>query len=72
MESILSLYPQVIRHAAYRGEPMPLTQIVWLKLDCPHDSSRGELCYRFFKAVDDCVGTTYFDQYMLGDELSAA
>ena len=63
VESILSLYPQVIRHAAYRGEPMPLTQIVWLKLDCPHDGSRGELCYRFFKAVDDCVGTTYFDQY---------
>lgn len=63
VESILSLYPQVIKHTQYRGEPMPLTQIVWLKLDCPHDGSRGELCYRFFKAVDDCVGTSYLDQY---------
>ena len=63
VESVLSLYPQVIRHSVYRGEPMPVTQIVWLKLDCPHDGSRGELCYRFFKAIDDCVGTSYFDQY---------
>lgn len=63
VESILSLYPQVIKHSVYRGEPLPITQIVWLKLDCPHDGSRGELCYRFFKAVDDCVGTSYFDQY---------
>ena len=63
VESVLDLYPQVIRHSQYRGEPMPVTQIVWLKLDCPHDGSRGELCYRFFKAIDDCVGTSYFDQY---------
>lgn len=63
VESILSLYPQVIRHREYHGKPLPMTQITWLKLDCPHDGSRGELCYRFFKAVDDCVGTEFFDQY---------
>ncbi len=63
VESILSLYPQVIEHEQYKGRSLPLTQIVWLKLDCPHDGSRGELCYRFFKAVDDAVGTEYLDQY---------
>lgn len=63
VESILSLYPQVIKHTEYRGEPFVAEQIVWLKLDCPHDGSRGELCYRFFKAVDDAVGTEYLDQY---------
>lgn len=63
VESILSLYPQVIEHEEFQGHPLPLTQIVWLKLDCPHDGSRGELCYRFFKAVDDAVGSEYFDQY---------
>lgn len=63
VESILSLYPQVIEHEEYKGRPFAATQIVWLKLDCPHDGSRGELCYRFFKAVDDAVGSEYFDQY---------
>ena len=63
VESILYQYPQVINHTEYKGEPFPVTQIVWLKLDCPHDGSRGELCYRFFKAIDDCVGTSYLDQY---------
>lgn len=63
VESILSLYPQVIEHTEYKGMPLAATQIVWLKLDCPHDGSRGELCYRFFKAVDDAVGSEFFDQY---------
>ena len=63
VESVLSLYPQVIRHSQYHGEPMPVTQIVWLKIDCPHDGSRRELCFAFFKAVDNCVGTNYFEQY---------
>ena len=63
VESILHLYPQVILHKEYKGVPLHATQIVWLKLDCPHDGSRGELCYRFFKAVDDLVGTEYLDQY---------
>lgn len=63
VESILYQYPQVIEHTEYKGRPLPATQIVWLKLDCPHDGSRGELCYRFFKAIDDAVGTEYFDQF---------
>ena len=49
VESILHLYPQVILHRDYKGQPLHAKQIVWLKLDCPHDGSRGELCYRFFK-----------------------
>ncbi len=63
VESILYQYPQVIEHTEYKGTPLPATQIVWLKLDTPHDGSRGELCYRFFKAVDDAVGSEYLDQY---------
>ncbi len=65
VERILSLYPQVIQHSLYHGEPLPVTQIVWLKLDCPHNGSLGELCYRFFKAVDDVIEPEekIFDQY---------
>ncbi|MDR1672737.1 MAG: ATP-binding protein [Bacteroidales bacterium] len=61
--NILGLYPQIIDHAAYRGTPLMLRQIVWLKLDCPHDGSVKGLCLEFFEAVDRVVGTNYFEDY---------
>ena len=63
VESILSQYPQLIEHREYHGKPLLLKQLTWLKLDCPHDGSRTELCYRFFKSVDDVIGSDYLDQY---------
>jgi len=63
VESILSQYPQLIEHREYHGKPLLLKQMTWLKLDCPHDGSRTELCYRFFKSVDDVIGSDYLDQY---------
>ena len=63
VESILDQYPQLIEHREYHGKPFLLKQLTWLKLDCPHDGSRTELCYRFFKSVDDVVGSDYLDQY---------
>lgn len=63
VESILSQYPQVIEHKVYHEKPLPVTQLVWLKLDCPHDGARSEWCYRFFEKVDEVIGTDYLDQY---------
>jgi len=60
---ILSLYPQVIVHSRYRDIPLVLKQIVWLKLDCPHDGSIKGLCMGFFEAVDRACGTNYFEMY---------
>ncbi|MDR2168024.1 MAG: ATP-binding protein [Clostridiales bacterium] len=60
---ILSLYPQVIVHSRYRDEPLILKQIVWLKLDCPHDGLVKGLCMEFFEAVDRAAGTNYFELY---------
>lgn len=60
---ILSLYPQVIVHSRYRDIPLVLKQIVWLKLDCPHDGSIKGLCMGFFDAVDRACGTDYFEMY---------
>ena len=60
---ILSLYPQVIVHSRYRDTPLVLKQIVWLKLDCPHDGLVKGLCIEFFEAVDRAAGTNYFDLY---------
>jgi hypothetical protein len=58
---ILSLYPQVIVHSRYSGTPLVLKQIVWLKLDCPHDGLVKGLCMEFFDAVDRAAGTNYFE-----------
>ncbi|MCP1312595.1 ATP-binding protein [Paenibacillus tyrfis] len=57
---ILKMYPQVIVHHEYRRNKLPLYQIVWLKLDCPHDGSIRSLCLNFLLAVDSLVGTKYY------------
>ncbi|MCY9661296.1 ATP-binding protein [Paenibacillus chondroitinus] len=58
---ILKMYPQVIVHHEYQGNRLPLYQIVWLKLDCPHDGSIRSLCLNFLLAVDSLVGTKYYN-----------
>ena len=63
VEKILSLYPQCICHDSYQGQPLVLTQIVWLKLDCPHDGSIKGLCFQFFEAIDRAMGTDHFPRY---------
>ena len=63
VEKILSLYPQCISHVRYYKKPLPLTQLVWLKLDCPHDGSVKGLCFQFFEAVDRAMGTECFPKY---------
>lgn len=58
---ILQMYPQVILHRKYKGQDMPAPyQIVWLKMDCPHDGSIRGLCLNFLLAVDSLVGTRYY------------
>lgn len=66
IESILSLYPQVIYHSLYRDRDFTHAQLVWLKLDCPHDGSIKGLCLNFFQAVDDILGTNYEKNYTGG------
>lgn len=58
-EAILKCYPQVIYHADYQH-----TQLVWLKVECPHDGSVRHLCINFFRAVDDAVGSDYKQLYV--------
>ena len=59
--NILNLYTQVIEHASYHGMPLVLKQVVWLKLDCPHDGSVKGLCMAFFDALDRAISTNYFE-----------
>lgn len=62
-EAVLATYPQIIRHHRYREQPFHWTQVVWLKLDCPYDSSTKGLCINFFVALDNLLQTRYYHTY---------
>ncbi|MGE6235352.1 ATP-binding protein [Aeromonas media] len=59
VEAILQSYPQAIFHPEYQH-----TQLVWLKVECPHDGSVKNLCTNFFRAVDDALATDYQQLYV--------
>lgn len=54
----LSDYPLAIYHP-----DLHVIQIPWLKLECPRNGSLIELCYSFFRAVDERLNTGYFKTY---------
>ncbi|MGQ7244858.1 ATP-binding protein [Salinicola sp. V024] len=56
LESILSLYPQTIKHERYQGKQFVHTQIAWLKLDCPRDGSLSGFCQQFFVSIGEALG----------------
>ena len=58
LANILDTYPQVIIHPQYN-----VTQIVWLKVDCPHAGSLKGLCTDIFLAVDRLLGTNNFKKF---------
>lgn len=59
IEGVLSLYPQVIEHTSYKGEPLQLKQIVWMKIDCTCDATLKGLCRDYFEEMDEILGTRY-------------
>ena len=63
VETVLSLYPRVIRHTSYQGIPLHMHQISWMKLDCSCDGSLKGLCMDFFREIDDLLDTDYCSQY---------
>jgi hypothetical protein len=67
IENILLVYPQVITHTDYEYNGIStgyLKQIVWLKIECPFNGSRGTLCKNFFEAVDCILGTDYYRTFV--------
>jgi AAA domain len=65
IESILPLYPQIIQHNEYCGRRFTWTQVVYLKLDCPHDGSISGLCHDYFHQMDQLLGTNYYENHGL-------
>jgi len=59
IERIQLLYPQVIQHRKYNNHRLTMDQLVWLKLETPHNGSTKALCIHFFSEVDAILGTNY-------------
>ncbi|MBD7965946.1 AAA family ATPase [Fictibacillus norfolkensis] len=63
-ERILKLlFPQVIHHSEYKGRKLLTTQVVWLKIECPSGKSLGALCKNFYAAVDDLLGSSFYEKH---------
>ncbi|MBT2579844.1 ATP-binding protein [Bacillus sp. ISL-8] len=62
LSRLLSTYPQVIQHTEYKGQPFIRKQILYLKIDCPHDGTLKGLICAFFKKLDSVLGTQFTEQ----------
>ncbi|HEY8890312.1 MAG TPA: ATP-binding protein [Clostridium sp.] len=65
ISKILNLMPEVIVHSKYKGKPFTMTQLTYLKLDCPFDGSLKALCLEYFGKIDSILGSNYFQKYHL-------
>ncbi|GAA5187142.1 ATP-binding protein [Ferrimonas gelatinilytica] len=56
LEQVLGYFPDVIVHEESSTGLLPLRQVVWLKVDCPDDSSVKGLCHRILEELDRKLG----------------
>lgn len=63
VQKVLSTYPQLIEHSKYKGIDFNHLQIVWLKLDCPHDGSVKGLCTNLFSEFDRLAGENTYEKF---------
>ncbi|MDP4092954.1 MAG: ATP-binding protein [Bacillota bacterium] len=66
IEKILNKYPQIIIHDEYNNEEFDHKQLVWLKLDCPHDGSIKALCSNFFIEFDRLLADNTYNKFASG------
>ena len=53
LEQILSYFPSVIEHNSYKGKTLEFKkQVVWIKVDCPSNSSVRDLCEEILASLD--------------------
>lgn len=56
LEQVLNCFPDVIEHKYYRNKVLAMPQVVWIKVDCPDDSSVKGLCHRILEQIDIKLG----------------
>jgi len=53
LEQTLSYFDTVIEHDSYKGEPLEFKkQVVWIKVDCPSNSSVRDICEEILATLD--------------------
>ena len=53
LEQVLGYFPSIIEHESYKGQPLALRkQVVWIKVDCPSNSSVRDLCEEILASLD--------------------
>ncbi|MDG1606247.1 AAA family ATPase, partial [Bacillus paranthracis] len=63
LSRLLAMYPQVIKHSEYQNQLFLRVQVVYLKIDCPHDGTLKGLAGVFFKELDKIIGSEYARKY---------
>jgi|GEM_PF-824321 len=63
MGRILAMIPPVIHHQEYRDQPFFFTQVPWVKINCPPDSSTRGLCLHVFGEYDSRLGTNFTNNF---------
>lgn len=56
LEQVLNCFPDVIEHKYYQNKVLAMPQVVWIKVDCPDDSSVKGLCHRILEQIDLKLG----------------
>ncbi|MBW3166484.1 ATP-binding protein [Ferrimonas balearica] len=56
LDQVLGYFPDVIVHEKSSVGLLPLRQVVWLKVDCPGDSTIKGLCLRILEELDRKLG----------------
>lgn len=59
VQDALGSLTQVLQLEDESKKEVPLRQLVWINMDCTHDGSFRELCYRIVNNVDSVLQTEY-------------
>lgn len=62
INKVLGLFPQVVQHTKYKGQELNFTQITYLSVLAPFDSSLKALLLNILEQVDCFVGTEYYSR----------
>ena len=63
VSQVLSFYPQVIVHDMLPGNS-PVIQVVYIKVECPHDGSVKSLCASIIQELGIALHEDFFDAFV--------
>jgi len=67
LSKAVGLIKQVIDHNRALSPNLPLKQVVWIKVECPHDRSPGSIAKKIIAAIGTAVGEDYLKIFGGGD-----